>query len=183
MASIAVCVVSLAERHELLAEAVASVYSQTRRPDDVVVGIDYSRRGEVWNSNRVLNATDCEWLAFLHDDDLYEPDHLAEAEKHFDSADVIVSDFTTPGRDTPQHFPKTDDWSQILTTNWFPPSAVVVRRSVFGEWHEPAQPPPRDWVDWANWRRLYSTGARFVHTNRSTMQYRFGDWSNGSWRG
>ncbi len=182
MSSIAVCLVSLEERHDLLAEAIASVYAQTRRPDDLVVGVDYSRVGEVANNNRLLSATDSEWVAFLHDDDVWEPSHLATAETHFSSADVIVSDFTTPGRDTPQHFPKTDDWSRILTTNWFPPSAVVVRRSLFGKWTEPSQPPPRDWVDWSNWRRLYSLGARFTHTNKVTMQYRFGPWSNGSWR-
>jgi glycosyltransferase involved in cell wall biosynthesis len=174
-------VVSLPERVDLLGEAISSVWGQTRRPDDLVIGVDYSRRGEVWNQNRILAATDTDFVAFLHDDDLWEPDHLATAERYFADADVIVSDFTSPGRawDIPKHW---DRWDLLLHTNWFPPSVVVARRTIFDCWSEPAQPPPRDWVDWANWRRLYTLGARFVYTGNTTAQYRFGAWGNGSWQ-
>jgi len=181
MPDVAAVVVSLPERVDLLGEAIVSVWAQTRHPDDLVIGVDYSRRGEVWNQHRLLDATDCEWVAFLHDDDVWEPEHLANAEKHFDTADVIVSDFTSPGRDwdIPKHW---GQWDRLLVTNWFPPSAVVVRRSVFGQWQEPPQPPPYDWVDWSNWRRCYTQGARFAYTGKATMQYRFGAWGNGSWQ-
>lgn len=179
---IAACVVSLSERHELLAEAIASVYGQHRQPDDVVVGIDYSRRGEVWNNNRLLDATDADWVGFLHDDDIWLPSHLEVAERFFDHADVIVSRFELVGRSPATIEPQHENFADLRFTNWFPPSAVVVRREVFDHWTDPERTPPRDWVDWSNWRRLYEAGARFVHTNVVTMQYRFfGD--NGSWRG
>lgn len=176
---IAVCVVSLPDRHALLAEAVASVHAQTRQPDDLVVGIDYSMRGEIWNMNRVMAATDAEWVAFLHDDDLHAPDHLATAVPFMADYDVIVSDFALDGRPASTIEPFHEDWADLERTNWFPPSAVVVRREVFGEWSEPER--EHDWVDWANWRRLHRAGARFVRTRACTMVYRFGPWSNGSW--
>ncbi len=177
--SIAVCLVSLPERFSLLSEAIESVRKQNRQPDDLVIGVDYSRRGEVWNNNRLLDATDAEWVAFLHDDDIWLPDHLANAEQFFDSADVIVSRFELVGR---QHIePFHADWNDLRRTNWFPPSPVVVRRSVFGRWETPNNPPPRDWVDWFNWRRLLDAGARFADTQQTSVLYRFGHWSNGSW--
>lgn len=178
--TVAVCVTSLPERRTLLAEALESVADQTLAPADVVVGVDPYRLGEVGNMNRLLRATDSEWVAFLHDDDLWLPTHLEEASQHFGTADVIVSRVTTVGR--PQHTlePQHDNFNDLRWTNWFPPSAVVVRREVFGEWCEPSA--RFRWVDWANWNRLLDAGARFVHTNEPTLLYRFGDWGNGSWR-
>lgn len=179
--TIAVLVTSLPERRALLAEALESVADQSLQPDDVVIGVDPYRLGEVANMRRLQAATDCDWLAFLHDDDLWMPNHLSVASEHFATADVIVSRVTTVGR--PQHTlePQHDDFADLLWTNWFPPSAVVVRRETFGEWCHPERTPPHDWVDWSNWRRLYQSGARMVHTNEPTLLYRFtGD--NGSWR-
>lgn len=177
--SVAVCITSLPERRKLLAEALESVADQTLQPDDVVVGIDPYRLGEVGNMNRLLDATDSEWVAFLHDDDLWLPGHLEIAARHFANADVIVSRVTTVGR--PQHTlePQHDDFNDLRWTNWFPPSAVVARRSMFGRWCDPYD--KFRWVDWANWNRLLSAGARFVHTNEPSLLYRFGTWGNGSW--
>lgn len=177
MASIAAVVVSLPDRHHLLTEALASIHGQTRAPDDTVIGVDPYRLGEVGNMNRLIAATDCDWLAFLHDDDLWAPDHLATAEKHLD-ADVIVARFTLEGRPANTIEPWHDNFSDLRRTNWFPPSCVVARREVFGEWVEPDR---HRWVDWTMWNVLLDRGARFVDTHETTVAYRFGDWKNGSW--
>jgi hypothetical protein len=180
--TVAAVVVSLPERHHLLRQALASVRRQTRPPDDTVVGIDPYRRGEVGNMNRLLRAVDCEWIAFLHDDDIWMPRHLEVAERYMtDDNDVIVSRFKLVGRKESTIESQHDDFEDLRTTNWFPPSAVVVRASVFGEWCAPYG--RFKWVDWANWNRLLDGGARFVHTNEVTMRYRFGWWDNGSWSG
>lgn len=178
--SIAVLVTSLPDRRPLLAEALESVTDQTLQPDDVVIGVDPYRLGEVANMNRLINATDCDWLAFLHDDDLWLPNHLSVAAEHFDTADFIVSRVTTVGRPQSTLEPQHDNFADLTFTNWFPPSAVVVRRETFGQWVDPFD--RFRWVDWANWNRCYQAGARMVHTNEPTLLYRFGDWGNGSWR-
>lgn len=192
---IAALLVSLPERGALLTEAIRSVYLQDRQPDHLLVGVDYGRVGEAENMNRLIDAAvdSCRrprdlWLAFLHDDDLWRHDHLARAEEaitHRPDLDVVVSRFRVIGPRPP--IPWHDDWATLRYTNWFPPSAVVVRADTFGRW-TPAEPPPPDawpgagtWLDWSNWRRLLAAGARFATTGNETMAYRFGDWTNGSW--
>ena len=182
MTTIAACVISLPEpkRQPLLLDAIESVWDQTRPPDDMVIGVDFSRMGEVANANRVLHATTSEWLAFLDDDDLWLPNHLAVCESFFDDADVVVSRFDMVGRPWETIEPWHDNFHDLKWTNWIgSPSMVCVRRDVFGEWI----PPTRQyrWIDWVNYNRLLDRGARFVDTETTTTVYRFGDWSNGSW--
>lgn len=182
LASIAVCLVTLPtpERQPLLHEAIDSVYAQTRQPDDVVIGLDYSRLGEVANMNRVIHATTAEWLAFLHDDDIWAPDHLETCEQYFDTADVVVSRFYMEGRPWNTMEPWHDDFQDLRYTNWIgSPSMVVVRREIFGEWV--GVRPGFRWNDWSQWNLLLDRGARFVDTKQRTVTYRFGAWSNGSW--
>lgn len=146
----------------------------------MVVGADYSRIGEVGNMNRLLRATQSDWVAFLHDDDVWHPEHLATAEKYFDDYDVIVSRFDMEGRPWNTMEPWHDDFEDLRFTNWIgSPSMVVVRREIFGEWVG-----PRDkfgWNDWSQYNLLLDRGARFVDTQQRTVTYRFGAWSNGSW--
>lgn len=180
MPSIAAVVVSLSDRHDLLKEALDSIHAQTREPDDVVIGVDPYRLGEVGNMNRLLNATDCDWVAFLHDDDLWDPEHLATVRQHLDdTTDVVVSRFRLSGRTHIE--PWHTNFEDLRVTNWFPPSCVTARRDVFEEWTEPVG--KFCWVDWANWNRLLDKDARFVDTGEVTVTYRFGPWRNGSWKG
>lgn len=181
MATIAAIVVSIYERRALLPEALESVYNQMRPPDDVVIGLDPRRLGEVENMNRLLRATDCDWVAFLHDDDLWYPDHLESAITLMESGDfdVLVAGFRSVGR-SQDTFPPYQPFENLRLTNWFAPSMVLARREAFGEWCPPNQ---YGWVDWANWNRLLDEGARFGYTGSVTVDYRFGDWGNGSWFG
>ncbi len=180
---IAAVVVSLPERLPLLSEALASVRAQTVPVDDTVVGIDPYRLGEVANMNRLIGATDCDWLAFLHDDDIWHPNHLEVCEQHFADADVVVSRFELVGRPWNTIEPWHADFGDLRFTNWIgSPSMVVVRRELFGEWCDPHG--PYRWIDWANWNRLLDLGARFVDTGQQTVDYRFfAEYGNGSWRG
>lgn len=181
MPSIAALVVSLPERARLLNEALQSIHAQTRPPDDVVIGIDPRRLGEVGNMNRLLDATDSEWVSFLHDDDLWHPEHLAAAEKHMDEADVVVARFDLVGRPWSTIERWHDNFEDLRYTNWIcSPSSLVVRRDVWGRWCDPY--PPFRWVDWANLNRVLDIGARFVDTRQVTVTNRFGDWGNGSWK-
>lgn len=184
MNTIAACLIGLPtpKRQPLQLEALQSVWDQTRPPDDLVLGSDFSGRGEVWNANRVLRATDCDWLAFLDDDDLWLPGHLEVCEKFMtDDADVIVSRFDLVGRPWNTIEPWHTNFHDLNHTNWIgSPSMVVARREVFGEWIG-ARPGYR-WIDWSQYTWLLQRGARFVDTGHVTTKYRFGDWTNGSWR-
>lgn len=180
--TIAAVVSSLPEpkRQPLLLEAIQSVWDQTRPPDDMVIGVDFSRMGEVANMNRLLSATSCEWFAFLHDDDLWLPDHLATCEKHFAEAEVIVSRYELVGRPESTIEPWHDDFEDLRFTNWIgSPSMVVVNRLWFPGWV--GKRPGFRWNDWSQWNELLDIGAHFADTKTVTVKYRFGDWSNGSW--
>jgi len=178
---IAACVLSLPERAPLLTECLDSIDTQTRKPDDVVVGIDPYRLGQVGNSNRLLDATDSEWVAFVDSDDLWYPNHLAVCETFMDDADVVVSRYDLIGRPWSSIEPWHHDFADLRWTNWIGSlSMVCFRREVFGRMCEPYG--RYCWIDWANYNRLLDAGARFVDTGLVTTQYRFGDWSNGSWR-
>lgn len=180
--SIAACVIALPEslRQPLLLEAIQSVYRQTRPPDDMVIGVDFSRIGEVANANRVLHATNAEWLAFLDDDDLWHPNHLEVCESFFADADVVMSRFEMTGRPWHTMEPWHANFEDFRKTNWVSsPSMVCVRRDVFVEWCEPYG--GFCWIDWANWNRLLDKGARFADTKTVTTTARFGAWGNGSW--
>jgi glycosyltransferase involved in cell wall biosynthesis len=167
------------ERLHLLPEAIESVYAQTLRPADIAIGIDYSSRGEVWNANRLLEATNSEWVAFLHDDDLWDPDHLAACSESFDTADVVVSRYRLVGRPPSTIEPWHEDFADLRWTQWIgSPSMVVARRSVFGWWVGGNK--RYHWNDWAQWNHLLDTGARFADTHRVTTSYRFMG-GNGSW--
>lgn len=182
MASIAACVIALPEpaRQPLLLEAIQSVYDQTRPPDDMVIGVDFGRMGEVDNANRVLHATNAEWLAFLDDDDLWRPNHLEVCEQHFADADVVLSRYELVGRPVDTIEKWHDNVEDFRQTNWVgSPSMVCVRRDVFVEWCQPYG--YFRWIDWANYNRLLDKGARFADTKTVTCTYRFGVWSNGSW--
>ena len=179
MTRIAAVVVSLPERHELLKEALDSIHAQTRQPDDIVIGVDSRHYGEVENMNRLLRATDCEWVAFLHDDDLWLPHHLATMEKHFFYADVVVSRFDLVNRPWSTIEPWHENFDDLRVTNWIgSPSMVAARRTVWDHWCEPYD--KFRWVDWANYNRMLDAGARFIDTGIVTTQYRFMG-GNGSW--
>lgn len=182
MPSIAAVVVSLPERLDVLCEALTSIHAQSRPPDDTVIGIDPYRYGEVDNMNRLIDATDADWLAFLHDDDVWLPDHLAVCEKHMDTADVIISRFDLVGRPWSSIEPWHDDFSDLTWTNWIgSPSMWVVRRETFGHFTQPCR--RHKWVDYCNLNRLLASGARFIDTKTVTTQYRFTRHGNGSWGG
>jgi glycosyltransferase involved in cell wall biosynthesis len=178
--TIGVVIVSLMEREQLLQEALESVRKQTRQPDDIIIGIDPRRLGEVANQNRLLDAVNTDLVAFLHDDDVWYPQHLEACLATFNNdVDVVASRFDlvnrAPGTIEPWHV----NWEDMRLTNWFPPSAVVARREIFGRWTDKTD--RHCWIDWANWNRLMDEGARFAETGQVTWQYRFGDWGNGSW--
>lgn len=105
-------VIPTADRGELLDRSILSVVRQAIRPDEIVVvdngRADASIDAELAKSVRVLRtaprigpgkarnlgawSTSTQWVAFLDDDDLWEPDYLAESLRVLEDtgADVVV---------------------------------------------------------------------------------------------
>lgn len=183
LADLTVCVVSLPERGALLAEALASVQQQTVRPAAVLVGIDPREVGEAENMNRLIRTATTTHVAFLHDDDLWTPTHLASGLRVLDGgADIAVSDLELRGRPRDSNFTHRCDYQHLHRTNWFPPSAVMAHRSRFLD-RGGFIPTERSgtWVDWGTWRAQHLAGARYACTHDASLIYRFGPWGNGSW--
>jgi glycosyltransferase involved in cell wall biosynthesis len=86
-----------------LDRAIASAWAQTHQPEALIVNIDWEKRGAGANRNRGLVQAQTTWVAFLDDDDEFQPHHLrrcldaAEAS----GADVVVPWFRVQGGSDP----------------------------------------------------------------------------------
>lgn len=98
---------SIPSRHLMLAQATRSVMAQTMPAAAISVAIDVNREGAPATRQRALNAVDTDWVAFLDDDDWFNPDHLELLYKHAmdTGADFVYSWFNVVGGVDP--FPST----------------------------------------------------------------------------
>ena len=89
-----------------LDRAVASVWNQIHKPEQLIVSVDWEKKGAGANRNRGLAQALTTWVAFLDDDDEFLPHHLDHclnlAEES--GADIVVPWFRVQGGYDP--FPK-----------------------------------------------------------------------------
>jgi hypothetical protein len=173
-ADVSVVMCSLPTRPDLLSEAIHGVVSQSVKPKAAYIGIDFALIGEAQNQNRLASLVDTKWMAFCHDDDIWLPNHLEVMLAHSEDTDVVFTNYILEGRGDwhPGHW--CHNWRMLLETNWIPPTACMIKTSVFNEvggW-EPLT-HPRDWVDWKMWRKLYNEGYTLKCTCTKTFRYRF----------
>jgi glycosyltransferase involved in cell wall biosynthesis len=171
--NIAVITPSLPTRAGALAEAIVSVAAQTRLPHRHLVEVDHHREGSSTLRNRMAdNAWECDWLAFLDDDDILYPQHLESlAEKALAArADLVYSFCDVQGRDGWN--PSRPFDADALRVGNYIPVTVLVRRGPFMA----AQGFPSDaehgWEDHALWLKLLDTGCRFACVETPTWCYR-----------
>jgi len=69
----------------MLDRALASVRSQTRQPDEVIVILDTERRGAGWAKQKGLRAASGRYVALLDSDDEFLPTHLQKLEQVMDA--------------------------------------------------------------------------------------------------
>jgi glycosyltransferase involved in cell wall biosynthesis len=167
---IAVLTASIPERHELLAECIASVSAQTLKPVQHVIGIDHERAGCVPTMNRMLKSVDADWVALLADDDLMYPHHLETLHAHTDEGDIVYSWCDVEGRNWNPNTPFDAD--RLRQANYIP-STSLIRKSLIdklGGWDADAA---HGWEDWNFWLRALDVKARFVCVSEITWRYRF----------
>jgi hypothetical protein len=169
---------SIPERSGLLAECCASVSNQTVRPRVHLIGVDHQRRGPATIRNELAAAVTDGWIAFVDDDDLWDPHHLETLLAHTDNVDVVYSLARIDGR--PGWDPQQPgfDASRLRKVNYIPLSGLV-RADVF---HTAGGFPcdGRLYEDHGLWLSLLDVGAEFRCVPETTWTYRFGTWDSRS---
>jgi glycosyltransferase involved in cell wall biosynthesis len=80
-------------RHDLLPEALYSVYQQDHPIDAISIAVDTHKQGAWQTRQRALDAALTTWVAFLDDDDLFKPMHVRRLLEHAadTNADYVFS--------------------------------------------------------------------------------------------
>lgn len=198
MTSVAVCVPTIPRRRAQLERALRSVADQ-RRPDGVTIGasvvLDDGGDGAAPTRNRAWRDANADWVAFLDDDDLLRPNHVALCLAHAfaENADLVYPWFNIhdgSGNDISAQDPlrvpvdghyvspygvgfNDDLRRELQTRNNFIPVTVLVRRTLLEEVGGFPVPGTVEWTescceDWGLWRRLLDAGATFSHLPRRT---------------
>jgi glycosyltransferase involved in cell wall biosynthesis len=184
--TVAVVTPSIPPRSKLLAEALTSVSRQTRLPDAISVAIDHQHEGAAATRNRALAPVDTDWVAFLDDDDLLEPQHIEHLLAHADrtGADLVYPWFTVEGgRDPLGMEGRPFDPAAIRKANYVPITYLVRTELIKGiggfpgpGWHDDVglhlQEDVATCEDWAAMIRMVNAGAKVVHFPRRTWVWR-----------
>lgn len=169
-------------RGHLLAELAAGVGAQSFMPDAWLVGVDHDRRGPAAMRNALVGQARTEWVSFVDDDDLIDPDHLdIHADHLVDDVDVVFSLARIPGEEV---------FERILAEPFHPavvlhdrntvPVTVTMRRATFvaaGGFDDNLAHEE----DWDLWRRALRIGAQFRQVRQTTWTYRLDEaWTHRS---
>jgi glycosyltransferase involved in cell wall biosynthesis len=142
------------------------------------VRIEHDGEGEgaARSRNRGVAATRGEAIAFLDDDDLWEPDHvagLAAALAAGAEVDVAYSDARVleTASDRSLTLAQEFDLAVLGRDGFIPPSAMAARRATFERFgvFDPALPYSEDW-DWL--LRVARGGGRFARVPGATVTVR-----------
>jgi glycosyltransferase involved in cell wall biosynthesis len=169
--SITVIVPTIAGREMLLARALASIEAQTM-PCQVVVELDYHRRGAATTRNRALAKVDTEWVAFLDDDDELYPNHLRLCARHarLTGPDVVYPGYDVDGEDPIGCFGIPFDPFLLRRRNYIPVTTLcrteLVRKVGGFQEHPDENGDPCE--DWGLWLALLDAGAKFSHLPQRT---------------
>jgi glycosyltransferase involved in cell wall biosynthesis len=167
-ANVTVLTRSIPERTHLLAECIASVLAQTRKPAEHLIELDANHTGAVATLNRALRRVRTRWVAFLDDDDLFYPHHLQTLLSVAEGAELVYSWCDVEGRDgwnPNRHF----DPTVLRAHNYIPitvlaDTATLLELGGFPDVHQ---------EDYAMWLRLLDAGKTIRCIPEVTWRYRF----------
>lgn len=156
-----------------LHRAVDSVLQQQRPVDALSIRIDHERVGSARNRSRAASGVNTKWMAFLDDDDAWNPDHIRLLMEHAEEtgADLVYPWFTVPeGWDPFPQFEGQPFNEEALRYQNYIPITVLVRSELVWEvgGFTPKGPPNNPCDDWGTWERMLEAGAKFSHLNRRT---------------
>lgn len=172
MSRVTVVTVSIPERHELLAQAHASLRAQTYGPVPWLIRVD---EPDEWGPahiarqrNALLAAVQTEWMAVLDDDDLLDPTYLERVSEHFDDADVIYT--YCRGFEHPYG---PFDRERLQRENFIDGECLLRTELVRRVGGYPANSIVEDWQ---LFKLLAETGARFVCIAEQLRTHRHDGW-------
>lgn len=180
---IAALIPTIGERAHLLGRALASVHSQTRPADAVHVVPDVHREGAAATRNRGLAEVDCDWVAFLDDDDEWHPEHLRACARHavLTGADVVYPGYDADGEDPVNCFGLPFDPTLLRRRNYIPVTVLARTAAVraVGGFQEHPDEYGAPCEDWGLWLALLDAGAKFSHLPRRTWVWHLGAGTKG----
>lgn len=173
---ITVCIATIPPRAKLLRKALASVVMQTLQPAVIVVEYDHDRTGAAATKNRALAKVDTAFVAFLDDDDVVYPEHLAKLRGAADyaEADVVYSmPFIPqiPGGIDPSGMKGAPFDPDELRRRSYIQTTSLVRTKLIQSTGGFQCPAGSDYDDWGCWLALLDAGAQFHHVPEQTFQW------------
>lgn len=171
-----------------LDRALASVWNQTHKPEQVIISIDWRKDGAGPNRTRGLQQASTTWVAFLDDDDELLTHHLQRLLDVAEGtgADVVVPWFRVKGGMDP--FPGNRACGVPPPGEGFPsfPVTVLARTAVARLATFPARDPVATRAghgtmseEWLYFRELREQGAKFEMIPDETWIYHHGGNTSG----
>lgn len=174
--SVTVITPTIAERTDVLMEAVDSVQAQTAPPFAHFIGLDADGAGPAAMRTAMLGEVRTPLVAFLDDDDLLDPDHLEILVDALEraNADLAWSFHRTEGSTaavTPR--PRSDRAAVKLLRGGRNciPVTVVARAGVIAR--AGGFLATDRYEDYSLWLRMLDAGATFTCVREETWTYRF----------
>jgi glycosyltransferase involved in cell wall biosynthesis len=170
-----------------LHRAVDSVLQQDRPVEAISVRIDHERVGAARNRTHAASGANTKWLAFLDDDDEWNPDHIRLLMEHAEEtgADMVYPWFTVPSAGGFDPWPEREgqpfDETLLRTMNYIPVT-VLVKSELIWEvgGFTPKGPPENPCDDWGTWEKIVAAGGKISHLNRRTWLWH---WHSGNTSG
>jgi len=164
--TITVCIPTIPPRKLLLMRAINSVLNQILPADAINVAVDNHRHGAALTRQRTLQGVRTRWVAFLDDDDEFEPWHLGELldwALNFD-VDYVFSWFKVIGGADP--FPP-GRWSELYRPEEpiHTTTTILVRTELAQEvgYSRANENPANSGEDWLFQMTCQQLGAKISH--------------------
>jgi len=175
--TVSVCIPSIPTRsHMLTSRALPSVFTQTHPVSEIAVSLDLKKEGAWENRNNAIKMANSEWIAFLDDDDEFQPHHvgtlLTAAHEH--QADVVWGWFDVIGG--------SDPFPQSRGVQWNPDSSLIfpitclVRRSLILDADATFKVDEPSWGSWFHqdypfWKSIHDVGGKFLAIPDTTWNW------------
>lgn len=189
--SVTVVIPTIPGRSYSLSRAVESAATQTRPADAVIVLNDHQRNGAHWARNTALDMVRTQWIAWLDDDDVLLPNHLAvcmsAAVAH--GADLVYPGMIAEGGRDPLATPVNghlrdpfgvpfgpEQEHHLRMVGNFIPITNLVRTELVREVGGFPKARSEEFAqeeDYGLLLRLLDAGAKFAHAPVRTWRYRF----------